>query len=72
MPPILIKAKVRRRQNDAADTTAICKRSLGLRVDSSPIRTSDNRAVLMHHKLREILVSERPQLLNALRPSGGN
>jgi transposase len=32
-----------------------------------PIRSIDNQAVLMHHKVREILVSQRTQLLNALR-----
>jgi transposase len=32
-----------------------------------PIRSIDNQAVLMHHKGREILVSQRTQLLNALR-----
>src|SRR5580698_3734703 len=32
-----------------------------------PIRSIDNQAVLMHHKVRELLVSQRTQLVNALR-----
>src|SRR3984957_20727594 len=32
-----------------------------------PIRSIDNQAVLMCHKVRELLVSQRTQLINALR-----
>ena len=32
-----------------------------------PIRSIGNQAILMHHKVRELLVSQRIQLLNALR-----
>ena len=33
----------------------------------APIRSIDNQAVLMCHKVRELLVSQRTQLINALR-----
>jgi Transposase IS116/IS110/IS902 family len=32
-----------------------------------PIRSIGHQAILMHHKVRELLVSQRTQLLNALR-----
>ncbi len=32
-----------------------------------PVRSIDNQAVLMHHKVREMLVAQRTQLINALR-----
>ncbi len=67
MPPSYVKAYVRRQKNDAADAAAICEAVTRPSMRFVPIRSIDNQAVLMHHKVREILVSQRTQLLNALR-----
>jgi transposase len=67
MPPNYVKAYVRRQKNDAADAAAICEAVTRPSMRFVPVRSIDNQAVLMHHKVREILVSQRTQLLNALR-----
>ena len=43
------------------------KRSHDLRCGFVPIRSIGNQGILMHHKVRELLASQRTQLLNALR-----
>jgi transposase len=75
MPPNYVKAYVRRQKNDAADAAAICEAVTRPSMRFVPIRSIDNQAVLMCHKVRELLVSQRTQLINALRghlawPSG--
>ena len=67
MPPNYVKAYVRRQKNDEADAAAICEAVTRPSMQFVPIRLIDNQAVLMHHKVREILVSQRTQFLNALR-----
>jgi transposase len=67
MPPAYVKAYVRRQKNDAADAAAICEAVARPSMRFVPIRSVGNQAVLMHHKIRELLVSQRTQLLNALR-----
>jgi transposase len=67
MPPNYVKAYVRRQKDDAADAAAICEAVTRPSMRFVPIRSIDNQAVLMRHKVREILVSQRTQLLNALR-----
>ena len=67
MHPSYVKAYVRRQKNDAADAAAICEAVTRPSMQFVSIRSIDNQAVLMHHKVREILVSQRTQLLNALR-----
>jgi transposase len=67
MPPNYVKAYVRRQKNDAADAAAICEAVTRPSMRFVPIRSIDNQAVLMCHKVRELLVSQRTQLINALR-----
>jgi transposase len=67
MLPNYVKAYVGRQKNDAADAAAICEAVTRPSMRFVPIGTIDNQAVLMRHKVREILVSQRTQLLNALR-----
>jgi transposase len=67
MPPAYVKAYLRRQKNDAADAAAICEAVARPSMRFVPIRSVGNQAVLMHHKIRELLVSQRTQLLNALR-----
>lgn len=67
MPPAYVKAYVRRQKNDAADAAAICEAVTRPSMRFVPVRSVENQAVLMHHKVRELLVMQRTQLLNALR-----
>lgn len=67
MPPAYVKAYVRRQKNDAADAAAICEAVTRPSMRFVPVRSVENQAVLMRHKVRELLVAQRTQLLNALR-----
>ena len=67
MPPNYVKAYVRRQKNDAADAAAICEAVTRPSMRFVPIRSVSNQAILMFHKVRELLVSQRTQLVNALR-----
>ena len=67
MPPAYVKAYVRRQKNDAADAAAICEAVTRPSMRFVAVRSIDNQAILMHHKVRELLVAQRTQLLNALR-----
>jgi transposase len=58
MPPNYVKAYVRRQKNDAADAAAICEAVTRPSMGSVPIRSIGNQAILMHHKVRELLVSQ--------------
>jgi transposase len=67
MPPAYVKAYVRRQKNDAADAAAICEAVTRPSMRFVKVRSIANQAVLMRHKVREMLVSQRTQLLNGLR-----
>lgn len=67
MPPAYVKAYVRRQKNDAADAAAICEAVTRPSMRFVPVRSNANQAILMHHRVREILVGQRTQMLNALR-----
>ena len=67
IPPNYVKAYVRRQKNDAADAAAICEAVTRPSMRFVPIQSVSNQAILMCHKVRELLVSQRTQLVNALR-----
>src|ERR1700756_49373 len=73
MPPSYVAAYVKRGKTDAADAAAICEAVtrpvLGLDPGMRlvPIKTSEQQAVLMLHRTRDLLVRQRTMLVNALR-----
>jgi transposase len=67
MPPAYVKPYVRRQKNDASDAAAICEAVSRPSMRFVGVRSLENRAALMRHKTREMLVSQRTQLLNGLR-----
>src|ERR1700677_3725165 len=67
MPPAYVKPYVRRQKNDAADAAAICEAVTRPSMRFVAVRSLENQATLMRHKAREVLVSQRTQLLNGLR-----
>jgi transposase len=67
MPPAYMKPYIRRQKNDASDASAICEAVTRPSMRFVGVRSRENQAALMRHKAREMLVSQRTQLLNALR-----
>ena len=67
MPPAYVNPYVKRQTNDAADAAAICEVVTSPSMRFVKLRSIDNKAVLMHHKVREMLVRQRTQILNGLR-----
>jgi Transposase len=66
-PPAYVKAYVRRQKNDAADAAAICEAVTRPSMRFVPLRSLENQAALMHHRVREMLVAQRTQVMNAVR-----
>jgi transposase len=67
MPPACVKPYVRRQKNDASDAAAICEAVARPSMRFVGVRSLENQAALMRHKAREMLVSQRTQILNGLR-----
>src|SRR6202166_3084305 len=67
MPPAYVKPYIRRQKNDAADAAAICEAVTRPSMRFVGVRSLESQAALMRHKAREMLVSQRTQLLNGLR-----
>jgi transposase len=63
MPPAYVKPYVKRQKNDAADAEAICEAVTRPSMRFVKVRSIDNQAALMHHKVREMLVRQRTQVL---------
>jgi transposase len=67
IPPAHVKPYVRRSKNDAADAAAICEAAGRPGQRFVPVRSVENQAALMRHRVRELLVGQRTAALNALR-----
>ena len=67
IPPAHVKPYVRRNKKDAADAAAICEAALRPGQRFVALRSIDNQAAVMRHRVRELLVGQRTALLNALR-----
>jgi len=67
MPAKDVKAYVKRNKNDAADAAAICEAVGRPAVRIVPAKTTEQQARLMQHRVRDLLVRQRTQTINALR-----
>jgi transposase len=67
IPPSYVKAYVRRGKNDAADAAAICEAVTRPSMRFVPVKTVDQQAALALHRVRDLLIRQRTQLINALR-----
>jgi transposase len=67
MLPAYVKPYVRRQKNDSADAAATCEAVARPSMRFVAVRSLENQATLMRHKTREMLVSQRTQLLDGLR-----
>jgi transposase len=67
IPPTYVKPFVKRHKNDANDAAAICEAMCRPDIRWVPIRSVENQAALMVHRVRETLVAQRTEILNAMR-----
>ena len=67
IPPAYVKPFVKRQKNDAADAAAICEAVTRPSMRFVPIKSTDQQALLMLHRTRDLLIRQRTQLINALR-----
>ena len=67
MPAQYIKAYLRRGKNDAADAAAICEAVSRPSMRFVPVKGEAQQARLMLHRVRDLLVRQRTQLINAIR-----
>jgi len=67
IPPAYVKAYVRRQKNDAADAAAICEAVSRPSMRFVPVKTAEQQSVLMLHRARALLVTQRTALICALR-----
>ena len=67
MPPQYVKAFVKRGKNDAADAAAICEAVTRPSMRFVPVKTEEQQSALTMHRVRELLVRQRTQLINAVR-----
>jgi transposase len=67
IPPIYVKAYVKRGKTDAADAEAICEAVTRPTMRFVPIKDSEQQAAGMLLRTRDLLVRQRSQLANAFR-----
>jgi transposase len=62
-----LKAYVKRNKNDAVDAAACCEAVRRSTVRTVPVKTPEQQAQLMQHRVRDLLIRQRTQAINALR-----
>jgi transposase len=67
MPPAYVKPYVKRGKTDAADAEAIAEAVTRPTMRFVAVKSVDQQAMLMLHKVRDLLVRQRTMLINALR-----
>src|SRR5271157_6071267 len=67
MPPSYVKPYVKRGKTDAADAEAICEAVRRPTMRFVPVKSPDQQAVLMLHRVRALLMRQRTMAVNALR-----
>lgn len=67
MAPQYVKPYVKRQKNDRADAEAICEAVQRPSMRFVPVKTEEQQSALVIHRVRETLVRQKVQLINALR-----
>jgi transposase len=67
MPPGYVKPYVKRGKNDRADAEAICEAVQRPTMRFVPVKTEEQQSALTMHRVRDLLVRQRTQLINAVR-----
>ncbi len=67
IPPAYVKPFVKRQKNDAADAEAICEAALRPTMRFVPVKSEETQGAAMVFRVREMLIRQRTQAINALR-----
>ena len=67
MPARDVRAYLKRGKNDAVDAAACCEAVQRPTVRTVLVRTPEQQAQLMQHRVRDLLIRQRTQAINALR-----
>ena len=67
MPPAYFKPHVKRGKTDTADAEAVCEAVMLPTMRFAPVKSSEQQAALSMHRTRDLLVKQRPQLINMIR-----
>lgn len=67
MPPAYVKPYVKRNKTDAADAEAIAEAVTRPTMRFVPVKSAEQQAALMLHRVRELLVRQRTMLATAIR-----
>jgi len=67
MPPAYVKPFVKRQKNDAADAEAICEAAQRPSMRFVPVKSEETQGAAMVFRVRELLIRQRTQAINALR-----
>jgi len=67
IPPIYVKPFVKRQKNDANDAETIVEAAMRPSMGTVPIKSKEQQALAMLFRTRQLLVSQRTQLVHALR-----
>lgn len=67
IPPAYVKPFIERQKNDAADTEAICEAASRPTMRFVPLKSEETQGGAMVFRVRELLIRQRTQALNALR-----
>jgi transposase len=67
IPPAYVKPVVKRQKNDAADAEAICEAAMRPTMRFVPVKSEVTQGAAMVFRIRELLIRQRTQAINALR-----
>ena len=67
IPPAYVKPFVKRQKNDAADAEAICEAAVRPSMRFVPVKSEDVQGAATVFRVRELLIRQRTQTINALR-----
>ena len=67
IPPAYVKPFVKRQKNDMADAEAICEAAVRPSMRFVPVKGEDVQGAAMVFRVRELLIRQRTQTINALR-----
>ena len=67
MPPAYVKPYVKRGKTDRADAEAICEAVTRPTMRFVPVKSAERQAALLDHKVRDFLVRQQTQTVNAIR-----
>lgn len=67
IPPAYVKPFIKRQKNDAADAEAICEAAQRPNMRLVPVKSEETQGAASVFRVRELLIRQRTQAINALR-----